>query len=148
MALSHVFVRGVHVLAMAVALGGSISLWWAIRTRAPLPAERAALLRFAEGYEWLFWAALGTLVMTGVGNLGALAPAVPTTTTQWGLVLYVKLVAVLGLLLLSAVRTVVVHKLSEADTSVNVAASLSRAYAVTMLYLVGLLALAEVLAHG
>ncbi|WP_332897592.1 hypothetical protein [Haladaptatus sp. CMSO5] len=148
MALSHLLVRSIHVLAMAVLLGGSAVVWLTVRTRAPSPVERGFLLQLATGYEWLFWAALGTLVMTGVGNLGALAPAIPTLSTQWGVVLYTKLAAVIGLLLFSAGRTVAVARLREADIAANVVPTLSRAYAGTTLYVLGLLALAEVLAHG
>ncbi|MFC6731297.1 MULTISPECIES: hypothetical protein [unclassified Haladaptatus] len=143
MALPHLLVRSVHVLAMAVAVGGAVVVWWLLRAN----GGRTEAVRIATGYEWLFWAAMGVLVATGVGNLGALAPGVPGPGTQWGVVFNTKLLAVLGLLLLSLGRTVIVVEIRKrVDTGAN--RFLSQAYAVTTLYLLSLLALAEVLAHG
>jgi hypothetical protein len=69
-AATHLFVRWIHVLAMAVALGGAVLAWGVSRV-----ADTETTLAVATTYEFAFWAALGALVMTGVGNLGALAPA-------------------------------------------------------------------------
>ncbi|MFC7046640.1 CopD family protein [Halobacteriaceae archaeon GCM10025711] len=135
-------VRWGHVLGMAVAVGGATLAWWLLRG----PLDGAAAGRVAEAYEWLFWGALGLLVMTGVGNLGALAPAVPGPDTRWGVVLAGKLLLVVGFLVGSLVRTLVVRR-ADPSASRHVAV-MRRGYAVTALVLVGVLALAEVLAHG
>lgn len=138
-ALLHLLVRSVHVLGMALLVGGAAFTWGYLRWVA---SSGETGLAVAAGYEWLFWTALGTMVVTGVGNLGALAPAVPGPGTAWGGTLMVKLLAVLGLLLGSAVRTLLVDRVRTAP------ATLTPWYGATAAYLVGLLALAEVLAHG
>ncbi|WP_255150031.1 CopD family protein [Halorarius halobius] len=143
----HVGVRLLHVTAVALLTGGAALLWLAA-SRTVAADESSFVVSLAVGYEWLFWAGAGALVATGVGNLGALAPAVPPLDTRWGLVLAVKLLAVLGFLLGSAVRTATVDRLASARPPAAVTRVLSRAYATTTLALVGLLALAEVLAHG
>ncbi len=131
-------VRWLHVLAMAVALGGSVVTWSLLQT-----SESAT--HVAERYEWLFWPSMGVLVATGVGNLGALSPAVPSPSSRWGMVLTAKLVIVLLLLLFSVVRTVLVHQSATSDGSPR---TLRASYGVTTGLLLVLLAFAEVLAHG
>lgn len=144
----HLLVRLLHVAAMALLVGGAALLWLAA-SRTVAAGESTFVVSLAVGYEWLFWAGAGVLVATGVGNLGALAPAVPAADTRWGLVLAIKLVAVLVLLGGSAVRTAMVdHAARVAATHAAARRTLARAYAATSLYLVGLVALAEVLAHG
>ncbi|WP_254543180.1 hypothetical protein [Halomarina pelagica] len=102
----------------------------------------------AAGYERLFWGAAGVAVMTGVGNLGALAPGLPPSDSAWGLALTVKLAGVLGLLLGSVPRTLLVARCDAAGTVGDGVRTLRRGYGATALYLTGVLALAEVLAHG
>lgn len=92
--------RWLHLLALAVLLGGAVQL--ALATEVPLAAARR--------YEYAFWAAFGVLVLTGVGNVGALAPAVPGPTTAWGRLLTLKLAAVLLLVAFSLVRSGVVAR--------------------------------------
>ncbi|MFB6160414.1 MAG: hypothetical protein ABEJ61_04455 [Haloferacaceae archaeon] len=136
-ALAHLTVRVVHVLAMAAVVGGACvaaALLW--RDVAPLAT--------AVTYEWLFWAGAGLLVATGVGNLGALAPAVPGG--RWGAVLAGKLVAVGALLVGSLLRTLVVCRV-RAGAPLP-ARRLRRGYGATAAVLVGVVVLAEVLAHG
>ena len=61
------FVRWAHVAGMAAILGGALLVWWLGVRR-----DRAeVVVGVAERYEWIFWAAIGLQVMTGVGNLGA-----------------------------------------------------------------------------
>jgi len=136
---AHLFVRWLHVLAMAVALGGGVTAWAVSHT-----ADAETTLAVATTYEVAFWGALGTLVMTGVGNLGALAPAIPRG--RWG----VAFVAKLGLLLVvlggSAVRTATVR--AARDAARPATTTLERGYALTTLALVVLVALAAVMAHG
>ncbi|NHN58406.1 MULTISPECIES: CopD family protein [Halorussus] len=139
---------------MALALGGATLTWWALRGDS---AARATALEIAAGYERAFWAATGVLVMTGVGNLGSLAPYVPDRTTPWGTAFAVKLLLVLAVLALSLVRTLVVARYrraadaadaGEATSSNSATDTLRTAYGATALALAVLVALAEVLAHG
>lgn len=140
---THLAVRWLHVLAMAALVGGALLCWGLLRRDAsdPLPVLRT--------YEWLFWAGAGLAVLTGVGNLGVIAPAIPRPGTSWGLAFTVKLVGVLGLLVGSAVRTLGVLDLADAsDLPPTIFDRLSIGYAATALWLLGILVLAEVLAHG
>jgi hypothetical protein len=139
MALHHLFVRWLHLLAMAVALGGTALVWGVSRT-----AETTTTLAVAGRYETAFWGALSVLAMTGVGNLGALAPAIPRG--QWGVALVAKLALVLVVLVGSAVRTATVWPARCRDAPRT--AALERGYALTAVALVAVVALAEVLAHG
>lgn len=92
-------VRWVHLVALGVVLGGAVLL--AATDRAPP--------ELVTRYELGFWLALGALVVTGVGNAGAMAPAVPGPETRWGRLFAVKLVAVLLFVAFSLVRTGVVR---------------------------------------
>ncbi|WP_424000474.1 CopD family protein [Haloarcula salina] len=167
-ALTSLAIRTLHVLAMAVLVGGSAAAWYGYRSGA------VDGLAAADRFEWLFWAGVGALVLTGVGNLGALGP--PGPTTDWGRTLLVKLTLVVGLVCGSAVRTLVVVRAREAvrpvadggresddetdpedcpanDTPDSPSpdphrAVLSKAYGATTGLLLVLVVLAEVLAHG
>lgn len=144
-------IRWLHVLGMALVLGGAVLIWGYLRYFAqPMNSRREqSALEIAQAYEWVFWGAIGVLVMTGVGNLGALAPAIPPPETQWGLILTIKLLAVLVFLVLSAVRLFVLqeHRIkanqTEGDRRV-----LEFGYGLTAVYAIGILVLAEVLVHG
>lgn len=144
MALGHLAIRVVHVLGMALLVGGAAFAWGYYR-RLPDHPQSDNQQAVAAGYEWLFWGAMGVMVMTGVGNLGALAPGLPGPETAWGTTFTVKVIAVLGLLVGSVVRTLAVTH--PADAGLN-PQWCQRAYGVTALALVGILILAEVLAHG
>jgi len=141
---THLAVRWLHVLAMATLVGGALLCWGLLRRRAadPLPVLRT--------YEWLFWGAAGLAVLTGVGNLGAIAPAIPRPATSWGLAFSVKLVGVIGLLVGSTVRTMGVLDLPPDSNALpqTVLDRLRIGYAATALWLLGILVLAEVIAHG
>ncbi|UPW00159.1 hypothetical protein M0R88_16800 [Halorussus gelatinilyticus] len=154
-------VRALHVLAMALVLGGATLTWWLFRQveaggdadSAASPATETAV-SVAAAYERGFWAALGVLVMTGVGNLGSLAPYVPGAETQWGTVFAAKLALVVAVLALSVVRTLLVVRSRRAGGTTSTGASnvgartLRLGYGATALSLAVLVALAEVLAHG
>lgn len=145
--IAGLLVRYLHVAAMALAVGGALLIAAAIRLL-PGGANRRTAAAFARAYEWLFWGALGVLVLTGVGNLGQFGAAVPGPETRWGSVLLAKLVAVLVLLGASLVRTLAVREWT-ADASLDGSTgALTVAYGATGAYLLGLLVLAEVLAHG
>lgn len=147
-------VRWLHVLAIATLFGGTALVWWLVRQGAadPVPTGRA--------YEWLFWTAVGVVVLTGVGNAGTVAPALATPASAWSRTFSLKLLAVTGLLVGSTVRTLVVVALdgpgeSAPDGPGESASGDDRrgrtvrlGYVATGWYLAGLVALGEVLAHG
>src|SRR5262245_35746877 len=89
-------IRWLHVAAMAGLLGGAVLVSGiARRPRTPgAVGPDDPFLVAARAYEWLFWTALGVLVMTGVGNLGAFGPALPGRETAWGGKLIFKLAAI------------------------------------------------------
>ena len=148
-------VRVVHLFAMALALGGAALTWEFCRRPG---VSDATTLAAAAGYERIFWAATGLLVATGVGNLGSLVPDVPggdlgqvfpTPETYWGTAFTVKLSAVVALLALSQVRTIVVHRYRRADAmSARNRRTLRASYALTAVWLAGIVVLGGVLAHG
>lgn len=142
-------VRGVHVFGMALVVGGALLTWLVLYRLSGTDVGWTTVGSVARTYEWLFWSGMGLLVLTGVGNLGALAPAVPGSQTRWGATFALKLVAVLGLLVLSVVRTFLVHRLTAAGAAnTTTTRLLGRGYGLTAVYMVGLLALAEVLVYG
>nr|WP_089823019.1 CopD family protein [Halogranum amylolyticum] len=142
-ALSHLAVRWLHVFGMAVTVGGALFAWSLLRDDTP----STTALVVATAYERLFWGAMGLLVMTGVGNLGALTPSVPGGT--WGTALSAKLLLVALLLLGSLVRSLlVVDARRRPDAETVGTAALRVGYAATALVLGVVVVFAEVLAHG
>jgi len=139
--LASLAIRTLHVLAVATLFGGAVVAWggyWTAALDDVTPARQ---------YEWLFWAAFGVLVLTGVGNLGALGP--PGPTTDWGRALLGKLLAVGGFVTASAVRTLLVVRAADATAPTDaVRRTLSRAYGLTAAALALVVVFAEVLAHG
>jgi uncharacterized membrane protein len=144
LAVTTLGVRWLHVLAATVAVGGGVLTWLRLRV-GPSDGDGDDAVRLARAYEWLFWAAVGTLVMTGVGNLGALAPTLPGGT--WRTTLDAKLALVVVVLVGSAVRTRLLVRADRATGEAPIRL-LRRAYGATALGLVALLTLAEVLTHG
>jgi uncharacterized membrane protein len=148
LAATSLAVRWLHVLAATVAVGGSILTWVLLRIDlgAPgAPDERGVIVTVARAYEWLFWASVGTLVVTGVGNLGAFAPTLPGG--RWRLTLDAKLGLFVVVLVGSAIRLRLLARLpSSPDPTAR--RTLRRAYGATAVGLVALLTLAAVLAHG
>jgi uncharacterized membrane protein len=136
MAVLHLLVRTVHVLGMVALLGGSAVTWYALRSGTPLSLP--------VRYEWLFWGAMGAMLVTGVGNLGALGA--PGPGTRWGAILTAKLAFVTAFVVGSALRTLVVVRLRERGATATDA--LRRLYGATTLALLVVVVLAEVLAHG
>jgi uncharacterized membrane protein len=146
-------VRWLHVLAATVAVGGSVLTWALLRVESdddgdgdsgPAIGSESALA-VARGYEWLFWAAVGTLAMTGVGNLGAFAPTLPGG--RWRTTLDAKLALLVVVLVGSAVRIRLLSRVRREPSAVTTRV-LRRVYGATAVGLVVLLTLAEVLAHG
>lgn len=136
----HLAIRTLHVLGMAVLLGGAGALWLAAR------AQSEELRRFAIAYEWLFWGAIGVMVVTGIGNLGALGA--PGPSTGWGQILLLKLPLVVVLVLGSGVRTLAIVRVSRGVSTTSLAAWSERAYGLTTVTVLALVVIAEVLAHG
>ena len=141
-------IRWLHVASMAGLFGGAILivfLSFQISDRRP-----GELLHVAQAYEWIFWLAIGLLVMTGVGNLGAFGAAVPEPETDWGMKLVIKLAAVGVLALLSLVRTLLVVGIGATTVAETTSqrSILRWAYASTVLLAAGIVALAVWLAHG
>jgi len=138
------FVRWAHVAGMAAILGGALLVWWL-----SLPRNRAndgMVVHVAERYEWIFWAAIGLQVMTGVGNLGAFGDALPASASGWGTKLIVKLVAVLALAVVSVPRTLVVVTMAGEERPRP--GLLSALYGGTTAIVVGIAGLAVWLSHG
>jgi uncharacterized membrane protein len=154
--------RTLHVLGVAVLVGAATALWYGFRPAAAGENADSSLFRLARAYEWAFWAIVAVVIVTGIGNVAAYGRGIPGPTTEWGLVLTAKLVAIVGLLVLSVLRSLLVDRASSRDSiegnasgqrARSVAGSflarrLGRGYALTALYLAGVVVLAEVLAHG
>jgi hypothetical protein len=129
---------------MAAILGGALLVWWlGFRRRG---ANVGMVVDVAERYEWIFWAAIGLQVMTGVGNLGAFGAALPPSASGWGTKLIMKLVAVLALAVLSVPRTLAVVAMAGAKQPRP--GLLSALYGGTTVIVVGIAGLAIWLAHG
>lgn len=133
-------IRYVHVAAMAAAFGGAVLVTW-LAWR--VPAERIADV--AIRYEQLFWLALGALLMTGVGNLGALGPALPAPGTGWGRTFIAKLLLIALLVIVSLPRSLAVLR---AATVPAARPRLRAVYTSTTGMLAAIVALALILAHG
>jgi hypothetical protein len=136
----HLAIRTLHVLGMALVLGGAVGVWAAARRAV------SDLRTLATTYEWLFWAAIGVVVLTGVGNLGALGA--PGPSTRWGTTFLLKLPLVIALVVGSAIRTLALVRADPTVPDGALAAWGQRAYGLTTVVLLGLVVVAEVLAHG
>jgi len=121
---------------MATALGGALLLAVLATRRGPWMPD------LARNYEALFWGAAGLLVLTGVGNLGALG-VVPARGSRWGDLFAVKIGAVVLLLALSMARTMAVARARGAPSRF-----LRVAYGCTAGLLAGIASLGVQLAHG
>ena len=146
-------VRWVHVLGMVVVVGGSASLCIMLLSNRGEgePVWESARLRAAMGYEWAFWAAIGVLVLTGVGNAGAFAGHLPTPETVWGWKFVAKLFGVLGLIVVSFLRTCLVAQWGRGQGprfGHPAPHMIGGAYAATVFLAVAILSMALSLAHG
>lgn len=137
----HLLLRVVHVVTAAGVVGIPVTLAVVLRSN-PAPD---VIARLGGPMERLQWSALGVMVATGVGNLAALGGELPSFDSQWGRTLTIKLAMVLGLLVVSAIRTFVVatHSMPRATPE-----RLSDWYAITGATAVAVLVAAELLAHG
>jgi hypothetical protein len=129
---------------MAAILGGALLVWWlGVRRKG---TNAGIVVDVAQRYEWIFWAAIGVQVMTGVGNLGAFGDALPSPDSAWGTKLIVKLLAVLALAILSVPRTMAVVAMAGDRTPQP--GLLSALYGGTTAIVVGIAGLAVWLAVG
>lgn len=136
-------VRTLHVVAGTILLGGpALVLAVALNRHADARTRLAA----ASAHEWLAWPALALIVLSGVGNLGALAPGVPPMESAWGGAFLVKLALVLALLVVSAARTLAVAR-ARAGAPVT-PRFMASAYALTVALSTGILVAAVRLAHA
>ncbi len=147
------FTRLVHVASMAYLLGGSLLLWALFAGEHLNSAgERSRFMAdLACKYELLFWLATGLIVLTGVGNLGVFGNGLPGPGAIWGAKLVIKLCAILIFVALSLLRTFLVagYPLTTPESNIFTPGRPFQAYyALTAVYLVGILFLALSLAHG
>lgn len=142
-------VRAIHVAAMAVLIGGGVLIWTVLAAPGSTESDskRQQVMDIAASYEWLAWLAIGLLIMTGIGNLGAFGLALPAPQSAWGERLILKLVLVLILVVSSLLRTFLIAML-HASPSAGGLAILRRIYAGTAGLATGVLVLAVALAHG
>ena len=146
-------IRWIHVVAMALLLGGAGLMWGlSVQTKTLSPSEpQHTLLLAAERYELIFWLAIGLLVMTGVGNLGAFGGALPSPNTTWGQKLTIKLSLVLIFILLSLIRTLLIARIGAVGSdalTMPLSRICLRLYASTTLFTATILVAAVALAHG
>lgn len=135
----YVIARSVHVLGGGFALGGATLLWLAFRAGAGVP------VRLLSWFEAIFWAVLGAMVFTGLGNLvGFGVPVVGARSTA----LSAKLACVLVVVIVSVVRTLSVVERRRLGRETTASARLGRLYAATVVLLSVVVLLAGVLARG
>lgn len=130
--LPAVTIRWIHLVALAILLGGALVMWLADHPPIDL----------ARRYEYLFWLAIGLVVVSGVGNVGLLTGGVPGFSTLWGRLFSLKLLAVLGLVVVSVVRLGVVLRAPEGGYVDR------RWYLLTTLWVGALVAIAVVMVRG
>ncbi|MPZ14017.1 MAG: hypothetical protein GEU73_06270 [Chloroflexi bacterium] len=144
-------IRFVHVASMAVLLGGSVLVWMSLANIPRSGTDVRNGLDVAVRYEWLFWAAMGLLIMTGVGNLGVLGRSLPGPETSWGQKLTIKLMLAAILMLGSVLRTIltaVLHADSRRSESGKALAVMRTSYGATVVLSVLVVLMALALAHG
>jgi hypothetical protein len=100
------FVRWIHVTSASVLIGGALlviilSLTWAYRDE----SQRHSLLELMQIYEVAFWAGIGLIVMSGVGNIAHFGEGLPQPESMWGHKFTIKLLLVVIFLILSLVRS-------------------------------------------
>lgn len=108
-------VRSIHTGSAAFILGGAILLIIAFYlVRSEQVSSTAVMLKLMQAYEYGFWAAMGLMVATGVGNLGHFGEFLPDPETGWGARFLMKMYLLAFLLALSAVRFMALHLLTSA----------------------------------
>src|SRR5262245_19099605 len=118
-------VRTIHVGSASFMLGGAILLIIAfLLLRHDQSASTAIMLKLMQAYEYGFWAAIGLIVATGVGNIAHFGDALPGPETTWGQRFTIMLALVGLLMAVSAVRAFSLHLLTASPSPTRVAMSL------------------------
>ncbi|MGH7209144.1 MAG: CopD family protein [Nitrospiraceae bacterium] len=151
--MTALIIRWFHVLGMAFILGGSALLAATVWRMGPdsEAAYRKQILLMAKVYEVGFWIALGVVVMTGIGNVGAFGKSLPDLSEPWGITFSGKLALVLVFSCLSLLRTLFVSSLTLDKNPLGSSAAwriIRGAYVGTLAFAIGLLGLAISLSHG
>jgi hypothetical protein len=133
-------VRSVHVGSVSFILGGAILLLivFTLHRSAPMSSTEV-LLKLMEAYEYGFWAAMGLIVATGVGNVAHFGDGLPGLDF-----------ALAGVLLaLSAVRVLALHLVSSTPPGhrASAVARLEGLYGATAVTAIGAAGLAIAMAH-
>ncbi|OLC52084.1 MAG: hypothetical protein AUH85_17780 [Chloroflexi bacterium 13_1_40CM_4_68_4] len=135
---------------MAVALGGATLVFALALGGAGRDVPRRTLLEAALSYERTFWAGVGLLAMTGVGNLATFGAGLAPPESAWGATFLVKLSGVIAVAALSVPRTLAVAQLVAREIPLDrsrLRTTLRVLYGTTAGALAGILALAVWLAH-
>jgi uncharacterized membrane protein len=136
---------------MAIMLGGAaivaVGIGQGDRAEEPVSGR----LELARRYERIFWPILTLQVLTGVGQLGIFGDVLPGPQTAWGGHLMLKLELVIGLVLASLLRTMILVRLvAQPDARLTKAGArgLSLLYWATVLGFGVVVLAAANLAHG
>jgi Copper resistance protein D len=141
-------IRWVHVTSVAFLFGGALLIFILFVFTNRRAADRRTLLDLMQVYEWASWAAIGLVVMTGVGNLGHFGKGLPAPDSEWGKELTLKLSLVGVFLAFSAVRSISVALLqAQPDSTRGVPAALQGMYAATAIFVAAIVGVAIALAH-
>lgn len=144
-------IRWVHVTSAALLLGGAFLLFFLARRESKSATDETArlIMGLAQIYEGIFWVALGLIVATGIGNLGAFGAALPGTQTAWGSKFIIKISVVILLVVLSIIRSFNVVTLDAHSSKIKSAFTFAQiGYGITAALLIAILYLAVSLAHG
>jgi putative copper export protein len=96
-------VRSIHVGSVTFILGGALLLVLVFYFHRSGPLSSSdVILKLMEAYEYGFWAAMGLIVATGVGNVAHFGDSLPGLDSTWGARFSLKLALVGVLLALSA----------------------------------------------
>ncbi len=143
-------VRWIHVISMSLLLGGAL-LFVAVIYDSAQSSPKEWLTGMARRYEWIFWFAIGTQIITGIGNIGSFGAGVPPPYSAWGAKLMIKLIVITFFVILSLVRTLVTVRVDACAPALQtnrVSNFLRDAYGLSAAVLVSIVLLAEALAHG
>jgi hypothetical protein len=142
------FIRWLHVTSVAFIFGGALLLFILFVVSRSRDADRGTLLDLMQAYEWASWAAIGLVIMTGVGNLGHLGDALPDPGSEWGRELTMKLGLVGVFLVFSAVRSLSVTLAQlQPESRRGVPPALQGMYAATAVFVAAVVGVAIALAH-
>src|SRR5688572_19856931 len=143
-------VRSIHVGSVSFILGGAILLLivFYLHRTAPLSSSDV-VLKLMQAYEYGFWAAMGLIVATGVGNLAHFGEGLPDPESDWGRQFTLKLALAGVLLLVSSVRVLALYLVSStpAEQRPPRLATLEGLYGGTAVLAVGAFGLAVSMAH-